>query len=70
MWEISENLHRAELTVLERDTQVARWIELRKLLQPATVSGGRGNEGEFFRNLRKKKGVGSRKAALMPQPVN
>jgi uncharacterized ParB-like nuclease family protein len=26
--EISENLHRAELTPLERDIQVARWIEL------------------------------------------
>jgi hypothetical protein len=29
LWEIAENLHRAELTVLERDTQVARWIELK-----------------------------------------
>jgi ParB family chromosome partitioning protein len=28
LWEIAENLHRAELTALERDTQVARWIEL------------------------------------------
>jgi hypothetical protein len=26
--EIAENLHRNELTALERDTQVARWIEL------------------------------------------
>src|SRR5690606_2261622 len=26
--EIAENLHRAELTALERDEQVARWIEL------------------------------------------
>jgi len=26
--EIAENLHRAELTVLERDTQIARWIDL------------------------------------------
>lgn len=26
--EIAENLHRAELTVLERDEQVAEWIEL------------------------------------------
>lgn len=45
MWEISENLHRADLTVLERDTQVARWIELTKLRQADAVSGGRGNEG-------------------------
>ena len=28
MWEISENLHRAELTTLERDEQVAEWIRL------------------------------------------
>ncbi|MBB4094087.1 ParB/RepB/Spo0J family partition protein [Brucella pecoris] len=28
LWEIAENLHRAELTALERDEQVAKWIEL------------------------------------------
>lgn len=28
MWEISENLHRAELTVLERDEQIAEWVRL------------------------------------------
>lgn len=28
MWEIAENLHRAELTVLERSDQIARWLEL------------------------------------------
>lgn len=28
MWEISENLHRAELTVLQRSEQVARWVNL------------------------------------------
>ena len=28
LWEIAENLHRAELTALQRDEQVARWIEL------------------------------------------
>jgi len=27
-WEISENLHRAELTTLERDKLVAEWVEL------------------------------------------
>jgi ParB-like chromosome segregation protein Spo0J len=30
MWEISENLHRAELTPLEYDEQVVEWIELLK----------------------------------------
>jgi len=28
LWEISENLHRAELTALERDKLVAEWVEL------------------------------------------
>ncbi|SPL63454.1 ParB/RepB/Spo0J family partition protein [Ochrobactrum soli] len=28
LWEIAENLHRAELTALERDEQVAKWVEL------------------------------------------
>lgn len=28
MWEIAENLHRSELTVLERDQHVAKWVEL------------------------------------------
>lgn len=28
MWEISENLHRAELTVVQRSEQVSRWAEL------------------------------------------
>jgi hypothetical protein len=30
MWEISENLHRADLTMLQRSEQIARWIELQK----------------------------------------
>lgn len=47
-WEIAENLHRAELTKLERDEQIAEWIRLtdeEKPAQLAPVSGGRGNEG-------------------------
>ena len=28
MWEIAENLHRAELTALERSEHIARWIKL------------------------------------------
>jgi ParB family transcriptional regulator, chromosome partitioning protein len=47
MWEISENLHRAELTTLERDEQVAEWIRLasEKPAQSAQVLGGRGKKG-------------------------
>ena len=41
LWEIAENLHRADLTALERDEQVARWVEL-SLSQVATNPlGGR-----------------------------
>jgi hypothetical protein len=28
LWELAENLHRAELTVLERDLHVAEWVQL------------------------------------------
>lgn len=55
MWEIVENLHRAELTALERDEQVALWVELseKKLVQPEPVSkGGRGNEEGIRRAAR------------------
>ena len=54
MWEIAENLHRADLTVLERDEHVAEWVRLAgknhtedKPAQVAPVSnvGGRGKEG-------------------------
>jgi uncharacterized ParB-like nuclease family protein len=47
LWEIAENLHRAELTVLERSKHIAEWVRItNKLSQVGTVSkGGRGNEG-------------------------
>jgi hypothetical protein len=48
--EISENLHRADLTALQRDEQVARWIELTKAKQEvssqvATKPNGRPEGG-------------------------
>jgi hypothetical protein len=51
--EIAENLHRAELTALERDMQVARWVELTAAKQsepiissqPATKKRGRPESG-------------------------
>ncbi|MGA2636596.1 Spo0J and IME4 domain-containing protein [Methylocella sp.] len=50
LWEISENLHRAELTALEHDTQFDEYAKImearRKPGQVEPVSkGGRGNEG-------------------------
>lgn len=43
LWEIAENLHRAELTVLQRDTEIARWVELveMKVSQVGTPIGGK-----------------------------
>ena len=41
MWEIAENLHRAELTVLERDEQIAEWVRISdKVSQLGTPIGG------------------------------
>jgi hypothetical protein len=49
MWEISENLDRAELTVQQRHDQIAEWIELNGSKKPAQVEpvskGGRGKVG-------------------------
>jgi len=44
MWEIAENLHRAELTVQERSEQIARWVELSKVTQLASPSNVQPNE--------------------------
>jgi hypothetical protein len=50
LWEISENLHRAELTKLERSEQVAEWVRLtlkqedgepNKGAEPRPPSGGK-----------------------------
>ena len=61
--EISENLHRAELTALERDKLVAEWVELtgEVLVQdepkPQTAGAGRGNfnvereHGQFINGI-------------------
>lgn len=49
LWEIAENLHRAELTALERDEQVAKWVELNAAKVSAQVEakpqGGRPESG-------------------------
>ena len=48
LWEISENLHRAELTALERDKLVAEWVELTGEVSEQNVpkpQGGRPESG-------------------------
>jgi ParB-like chromosome segregation protein Spo0J len=51
MWEIAENLHRAELTELEQSNHIAEWIRLCEAwdkpaqLAPVSTKGGRGHEG-------------------------
>ena len=39
LWEISENLHRSELTVLERSEQVSEWVSLTEAKISTSVSG-------------------------------
>jgi ParB family transcriptional regulator, chromosome partitioning protein len=45
MWEIAENLHRAELTQLEHDERLAQWMDLaaRKQLEERLRTKNRGN---------------------------
>jgi hypothetical protein len=39
LWEIAENLHRAELTTLERSEQIAEWVRLcEQRIQPAQLA--------------------------------
>lgn len=45
LWEIAENLHRAELTKLERDEQVAEWIRITEKLH-AVQSAPHGKAGQ------------------------
>lgn len=47
LWEISENLHRAELTVLERDQHIAKWIELSELKPAHVAPEGRAKAGSI-----------------------
>lgn len=48
LWEIAENLYRAELSVQERADHIAEWVRLtedKKPPQDGAVSEGRGNRG-------------------------
>jgi ParB-like chromosome segregation protein Spo0J len=47
LWEISENLHRAELTALEESEHIAEWLELTK--EDETVSAQNGQKGKTGR---------------------
>jgi len=58
LWEIAENLHRAELSALERDEQIARWVDLTAMgvsdnLSETPAKGGRpGAAAAAARDLR------------------
>jgi ParB-like chromosome segregation protein Spo0J len=59
-WEIAENLHRSELTVLQRDEHVAEWIRLTELQsrQSDAIEKSKRQDGRGHR-----KESGTRKAA-------
>ena len=46
LWEIAENLHRAELSALERDEQVALWVRLNKERVNASQVGTHNKRGQ------------------------
>lgn len=61
-WEIAENLHRSELTALERDQHVAEWIRLtdqsdRISAQPEPKINGRGRPESGTRKAARELGV-------------
>ena len=60
LWEISENLHRADLSTLERSEQVAEWIALTEgkpvSSQVETKRSVRGVEGEGRPEFRRQRG--------------
>src|SRR5262245_2993159 len=46
MWEIAENLHRSELTKLERDENVAEWIRLVEQVSSQSATKPQGGRPE------------------------
>lgn len=46
LWEISENLHRAELTKLQRDEQIAEWIKITERVSRQVVAKPQGGRPE------------------------
>ena len=59
MKEIAENLHRAELTVLERSEQIGRWAELTaaRVSQTATPLGGQQPQEKGVRKVARELGI-------------
>lgn len=59
MWEIAENLHRAELTPDERRQHIAEWMKLndQRVLRDATPSGGAQPNDKAIRKAAKELGV-------------
>lgn len=46
LWEISENLHRADLSKLERDEQIAEWIKITERVSGQSVQKPQGGRPE------------------------
>jgi len=68
MWEISENLARAELTVLERDQHVAEWVKLAWVVSvQSEQKPKRGRPEGGVRAAARELGVGERDAQRAAQ---
>ncbi len=69
MWKISENLHRADLTALERSEQVAEWLRLSEEKVSAHVASELGRPESGTRKAARDIGVdrdAARRAGLAP----
>lgn len=66
LWEISENLHRAELTVQERSDHTAEWVKI--VVEKTAKADKAGQSGQVVRNESKREdGRGHRHAGGIAQ---
>ena len=64
LWEISENLHRAELTALERAEHISLWVDLtRAQADTEAQKGGRQPNEQGIRKAARKLGISKDRAA-------
>ncbi len=52
LWRLSENLHRRQLSSLERSVAIAEWTQETKPGQPDQATGGRGRQGGLSQTAR------------------
>lgn len=62
LWEIAENLHRAELTTLERSEQIAEWIAITERIETTCFNSSKPGPKGAMRAAARELGVGQMEA--------